>query len=88
MIFTGDIMEEKTRQFLAALGQTQLLGTIPSGLFLVDDKQIIVYWNPEAERITGYPASEAIGRHCSFLEGIECGSGCGLFDNDAPKNLL
>ncbi len=77
-------MNDNTRKFLATLGQEQLLGTIPSGLFLVDDRRHIVYWNREAERITGYPAAEAIGRHCSFLEGIECGRGCGLFDEGAP----
>lgn len=81
-------MERKTRQFLESLTQNQTLSTIPSGLFLVDDQQNIVYWNQEAERITGYPATEAIGQHCSFLEGIECGTGCGLYDADAPEKPI
>lgn len=71
--------------FLDALSQGQLLDTMPSGLFLVDNNRRIVYWNNEAEKITGYLASETIGRHCSFLEGIECGNICGLFDEGGPK---
>jgi len=81
-------MEQKTRQFLQALTRDQVLSTIPSGLFLVDKMRHIVYWNREAERITGYSAAEAIGQHCSFLEGIECGSGCGLFDADGPDKPI
>lgn len=81
-------MEKKTRQFLEALSQEQILGTVPSGLFLVDDKKRIVYWNREAERITGYQAAETIGRHCSFLEGIECGNICGLYDAGAPEKPI
>ena len=81
-------MTERSDKFLRTLGQVQVLETIPSGLFLVDTQQKIVYWNPEAERITGYSAQEAIGRHCSFLEGIECGTGCGLYDKRASAKPL
>lgn len=66
----------------------QLLGTIPSGLFVVDREMRIVYWNPAAERITGFPASEAVGRHCSFLQGIPCGERCGLFDPAVRKPTI
>jgi PAS domain S-box-containing protein len=67
------------------LNPHQLLETIPSGLFLVDTEMHIVFWNRAAERITGYSAHEVIGQHCSFLNGIECGRSCGLFDPDAPQ---
>jgi len=74
--------------FLTLLPVEQLLRTMPSGLFLVDTEQRIVYWNSEAERITGYRAEEALGRHCSFLEGIECGRGCGLYSPTVSKPIL
>ncbi len=66
----------------------QMLQNLPAGLFLVDTHQHITYWNTEAERITGYPADLAVGRHCSFLEGIPCGKFCGLFDESIPKPVI
>lgn len=75
-------------QLLETLSKDLILGTVPSGLFLVDDKRHIVYWNKEAERITDYSASEIVGHHCSILEGIECGKGCGLYDNGFPEKPI
>jgi PAS domain S-box-containing protein len=66
----------------------QTLKTIPSGLFVVDKEMRIVYWNPAAERITGFSAEDAIGQDCSFLQGIPCGEGCGLFNDDIPKPII
>jgi PAS domain S-box-containing protein len=66
----------------------QALGTIPSGLFVVDTEMNVVYWNPTAEKITGYSAQEAVGQHCSFLQGIPCGERCGLYEGDKPKPIL
>jgi len=66
----------------------QALSTIPSGLFVVDREMRVVYWNPGAERITGYTAIDAVGQHCSFLQGIPCGSSCGLYDFDKPKPII
>ena len=63
----------------------QALETIPSGLFVVDLDLNILYWNQAAERITGYTAEEAVGKHCSFLEGIPCARRCGLLDPDIRK---
>ncbi|MFH1688327.1 MAG: sigma 54-interacting transcriptional regulator [bacterium] len=42
-----------------------ILSSIADGVFTVDSKRIITSFNPAAERITGIPASEAIGKHCS-----------------------
>ena len=66
----------------------QALGTIPSGLYVVDREMLIVYWNPAAERITGFSAEEIVGRHCSFLQGIPCGESCGLYNENIPKPII
>ena len=66
----------------------QALGTIPSGLYVVDTEMRIVYWNPAAERVTGFSAEEAVGQHCSFLQGIPCGDSCGLYDDNIPKPII
>ena len=47
------------RTIMQNMSLEQVLGTIPSGLFVVNDAMHIVYWNPEAERITGFSAKEA-----------------------------
>ena len=78
-------MTKNLHRLLAEYPLETLLQTIPTGLFLVDPEQKIVYWNAEAERITGYSAADAIDRHCSFLEGIPCGSRCGLFQEKIKK---
>ena len=66
----------------------QALSTIPSGLYVVDLEMKIVYWNPTAEQITGYTAEEAVGQHCSFLQGIPCAERCGLYESDKPKPIV
>lgn len=45
----------------------ELLQSIPTGVCLIDGDQKIIYWNTEAERITGYQAHEVIGNHCALL---------------------
>lgn len=42
-----------------------ILSSIADGVFTVDSKRIITSFNPAAERITGIPASQAIGKHCA-----------------------
>ncbi len=42
-----------------------LLDTIYDGAYFVDRNRRITYWNRGAERITGYAASEVVGKECS-----------------------
>jgi len=35
------------------------------GLYFTDRQRVIQYWNPAAERITGFRAAEVVGRSCS-----------------------
>jgi diguanylate cyclase (GGDEF)-like protein/PAS domain S-box-containing protein len=41
-----------------------ILETLPTGLCVVDAQKKIVFWSDGAERITGYPRYEVIGRSC------------------------
>ena len=75
----------KARSIIKNISIEQALSTIPSGLFVVDTEMQIAYWNPAAEQITGYSAEEAIGQHCSFMQGIPCADRCGLYNTDIPK---
>lgn len=88
-VFPGrSAVKKNLHRLLAEYPLEILLQTIPTGLFLVDPDQKVVYWNTEAERITGYLAAEAIGRHCSFLEGLPCGIHCGLFHEQVKKPVI
>ena len=42
----------------------EVLNRIPDGLFTTDSDFRITYFNPAAEKITGYPASKAVGMSC------------------------
>lgn len=87
-IFLALITMTKNNSIIKNISLEHALGTIPSGLFVVDTEMQIVYWNPAAEQITGYSAEEAIGQHCSFMQGIPCSERCGLYNTDIPKPII
>ncbi|HEB83922.1 MAG TPA: PAS domain S-box protein, partial [Bacteroidetes bacterium] len=54
-----------------------ILSSIADGVFTVDEERRITSFNPAAERITGVPASQAIGRRCyEVFHSDICESGC------------
>ncbi len=80
-------MDKQANRFFEAYPLEKLMQTITTGLFLVNTEMQVVYWNEEAERITGYAATDAVGKHCSFLDGIPCDKHCGLFEVDQAKPI-
>ncbi|MFC1714099.1 sigma 54-interacting transcriptional regulator [Candidatus Poribacteria bacterium] len=42
-----------------------ILDNISEGVFTVDNEMVIQVFNSAAERITGFPAEEVMGKHCS-----------------------
>lgn len=55
----------------------QILDTMAEGLFTLDDNGIITSWNKSMEKISGYPAQEAVGKGCSLLQCSRCfGENC------------
>lgn len=43
----------------------EILDHAYNGIYFVDPDRRITYWNGGAERLTGYSASEVVGRHCA-----------------------
>ena len=41
-----------------------IIDNLYDGIYFVDRDRVITYWNKGAERITGYPAAQTIGRGC------------------------
>jgi PAS domain S-box-containing protein len=67
---------KKTREdrFLATV-----LDSVADGVFTVDENWRITSFNRAAERITGVPRQEALGRHCyEILQANICQSACAL----------
>ena len=62
-----------------------LLEELHDGLYIVDRQRIIRYWNRAAERITGFPASEVVGKPCSadILTHVDA-EGCNLCQSTCP----
>ena len=42
----------------------EMLDDLADGVYLVDRDSEILFWNDASERISGYSASEVVGRHC------------------------
>jgi len=62
-----------------------LLDNLYDGVYFLDLERRIVYWNNGAERITGYPAGEVLGRRCSDnILMHACRDGRGLCENSCP----
>ncbi len=57
----------------------EIFNRIPDGLFTTDEEWRITYFNPAAEKITGFSADDAVGMYCKdvFKNSI-CESDCAL----------
>ena len=54
-----------------------ILSSIADGVFTVNGRRVITSFNPAAEKITGVPASKAIGKQCFEVFRADCcESGC------------
>ena len=82
--FLADQIQEYNIKALERLYQkeesfVEILNRIPDGLFTTDQEWRITYFNPAAEKITGFPAYDAVGMYCKdvFKNSI-CESDCAL----------
>ena len=73
-----------------------ILSSIADGVFTVDSDRIITSFNRAAEKITGVPASQAIGKHCQDVFHSDICENCLLQDTletgidaiDRPVNII
>jgi PAS domain S-box-containing protein len=57
----------------------EILNRIPDGLFTTDHEWRITYFNPAAEKITGFSAYDAVGMYCKdVFKNSVCESDCAL----------
>ena len=63
-----------------------LLESMPNGVYMVDRERRILVWNEAAEKLSGYPREEVVGRrcdwdllvHCDDNNATLCGAACPL----------
>jgi two-component system, NtrC family, response regulator HydG len=63
------------------------------GLFILDPKGQIIFWNRSMERITGYAAGDVVGKTCNLIQcntcfGKKCPEGinaCGILDHGGEE---
>jgi PAS domain S-box-containing protein len=66
-----------------------IVDSISDGVFTVDKQFIITYFNRAAERITGFKAADAIGKHCFEIFRTEvCHSRCAIRDTLASDEAV
>jgi PAS domain S-box-containing protein len=66
-----------------------IFNSISDGVFTVNHRRIITSFNQAAERITGFNASEAIGKHCFDVFRTEvCHKRCPLTDTLKDHDLI
>ena len=72
-----------------------IIDNIADGVYYVDRQRTITYWNHGAERLTGYLASDVVGRHCfaNLLSHVDaagtalCHAGCPLAQTIADGSV-
>jgi PAS domain S-box-containing protein len=57
-----------------------ILSSIADSVFTVDSERIITSFNTAAEKITGIPASKAVGKHCQDIFHSDICENCLLQD--------
>ena len=67
---------------------TELIDSRDDGIYFVDRQRVSTDWNKGAERITGYPASQAVGHSCrdNLLNHVTA-NGVELCLNGSPRRL-
>ena len=82
--FLADQLQNYNKQVLEQLYQkeesfVEILNRIPDGLFTTDHEWRITYFNPAAEKITGFSAQDAIGMYCKdVFKSHTCETDCAL----------
>lgn len=63
----------------------RIVDNLHDGLYLVDRRRVITYWNKAAERISGFSAAEVVGKSCAdnILTHVD-GHGCALCTGTCP----
>ena len=74
-------MHLKTHEIWNHRFLSRIIDSMADGVFTMDSEGNISSWNQSMERISGYTAKEALGRHCDLLHCSRC------FGENCPENI-
>jgi two-component system, NtrC family, response regulator HydG len=74
-------MTQKTHDIWNVRFINRIIDSMADGVFTMDDLGRISSWNPSMERISGYSATEALGKTCQLLQCSRC------FGKNCPANI-
>lgn len=86
-------MSEKIHELWNVRFINRIIDSMADGVFTMDAEGRISSWNQSMERISGYPATEALGQTCRLLQcsrcfGKECPAGiknCGIIEKQSSE---
>lgn len=80
---------ETFRDITKIVEQELILDSVADGVFTIDEEFRITLFNKAAQKITGYTAEEAIGRHChEIFRSSICGNACALHQSMKKKQAV
>jgi len=87
---SNKIKKEQSSDSLARNYADIILDSVADGVFTVNNKMVITYFNKAAERITGMSSNEAIGQYCfDVLRSNICETDCPIrFSLDTGKEII
>ena len=88
-------MSEQTHSLWNQRFMRQIIDLVADGVFIVDPRGLVSFWNPSMEQISGYSAEEIMGKACTLIScsgctGKECDSGvtgCRVLDNSLSETV-
>jgi len=89
----GAAVMDKTHAVWNVRFLNQIMDSMAEGVFTLDTQGRITSWNRSMEKITGYDASQALGRSCEILGFSRCFgkvcpadvNECGIFGHEHPE---
>lgn len=88
-------MSEQTHSLWNQHFMRRIIDSVADGIFIVDSRGLVSFWNPSMEKISGYSAQEAVGRPCTLISCTTCTgetcdkgvAGCSLIDGGRSETV-
>lgn len=88
-------MSEQTHSIWNAQLMRSIIDSVADGVFIVDPRGLVSFWNPSMEKISGFTAREAMGKPCTLIACSACSAetsddgikGCHIIDERRSETV-